>query len=1030
MEIEKADYDHNLYSRQEITYGAETMRKLVKLKVLVVGVTGVGVEVAKNVVLAGPARLGLCDFRASKAADRQWNFFLTEEKVAKQVSRAESVARELADMNSNVKIDVIKADSFEEAGAKVSDFDVTVVCELFSFELMNKLNAAVRAAKKKLIVAVGLGLAGFVFDDFGLDHKVTDKNGEQEKSAIISNITEDGLVTVHEDKRHDLEVGDLVRLKEIVGMEKLNGHVLKINKVPSPFTFVLEPFPADKFGTYQRNGIVEEVKGVVDMAFEPLQAALELNELPDCDMDFEHPSRTPGLRLLLARLWPALKGDEKGDARPALFDTSAYEKIAAALKAEVQAITDADKRAGFEKFLATDLPFFFTGLAKAELSPVSSFIGGIAAQEAIKVIGKYTPIRQLFIHEFYSTVLKDKKWAEIERAGDGQAAVIGAAAHQALKAAKIFMVGAGALGCELLKMCALMNVSEQGKLVCTDDDSIEVSNLNRQFLFRREHVGSLKSVRAIEAARAMNPAFKAEAAQSRVASNTENVFTDEFWDGLDFVLNAVDNVAARQYVDQKCVFHWKPLFDSGTLGTKCNTQVVYPGVTECYSDSKDPPEKQIPMCTLRSFPSQIEHVIEWSRSQFKDLFVEPSKFFAEFFTDPHTQLQEYKRDLPQNPVKYRELGEVFDLYLGLFRNPTPGGYVQFARDYFQFHFYDAIKQLITLFPPDYVDKEGRHFWTFPKRPPTPIPFGHNEAQFILHLVHVLAQVAKPSFALPKTVESVEHLLATLPPARKLSINPADRDKLITEKPAENTTDLSVLEEKLHNFAELAPKLKDKMVIQEVEFEKDDDANGHIDFLTDITRYRATNYAIEPAERYKVKSIAGRIIPAIATTTASVVGAIGIEMYKFAVKAKPVLHRNFFGNLALNIYNFSEPLPPVVVKDKDYDEIVLGPVKAIPPKYNTWSRTELKGPLTVAQFREHMSKQFGFNVSGIMAGKKHIWNIYEPAKFDQRLPRTIESVAAEEGIPRETGRRYLQLALSAETPEGVDVLTPYVKYTLG
>jgi ubiquitin-activating enzyme E1 len=186
------------------------------------------------------------------------------------------------------------------------------------------------------------------------------------------------------------------------------------------------------------------------------------------------------------------------------------------------------------------------------------------------------------------------------------------------------MVGAGALGCELIKAYALMGIgcSATGKVNCTDNDNIEVSNLNRQFLFRKQNVGHSKSQTACAIAKSINKDFNVKDYMTIVSKDTEAVFNDEFWEGLDFVVNAVDNLKARLYVDSQCVFYEKPLLESGTLGTKANSQMIVPHKTQCYGDSQDPPEESIPMCTLRNFPNQIEHCIEWSRDKFNEHFVD------------------------------------------------------------------------------------------------------------------------------------------------------------------------------------------------------------------------------------------------------------------------------------------------------------------------------------------------------------------------------------------------------------------------
>ena len=100
----------------------------------------------------------------------------------------------------------------------------------------------------------------------------------------------------------------------------------------------------------------------------------------------------------------------------------------------------------------------------------------------------------------------------------------------------------------MIKNWAMMGVGcgPEGNVFLTDMDTIEKSNLNRQFLFRPWDVQKLKSTTAGNAAKAMNPEFRITTHENRVGNETENIYNDEFFESLDGVANALDNVDASE----------------------------------------------------------------------------------------------------------------------------------------------------------------------------------------------------------------------------------------------------------------------------------------------------------------------------------------------------------------------------------------------------------------------------------------------------------------------------------------------------
>lgn len=208
----------------------------------------------------------------------------------------------------------------------------------------------------------------------------------------------------------------------------------------------------------------------------------------------------------------------------------------------------------------------FAKICTGSCAPMNAIIGGIAAQEVMKACsGKFTPIHQYFCFDALEC-LRDEdsmpKYISLDNGGryDAQSIVFGDDVQRKLGDLRYFIVGAGAIGSELLKNFAMMGIGcGNGGVTITDMDLIERSNLNRQFLFRPQDVGQPKSRTAAKAAKAMNPELNIVHHENRVCAETENIYSEFFFDRIDGVANALDNVDARLFVDRKCVVYQKPL---------------------------------------------------------------------------------------------------------------------------------------------------------------------------------------------------------------------------------------------------------------------------------------------------------------------------------------------------------------------------------------------------------------------------------------------------------------------------------------
>ncbi|KAJ1898832.1 E1 ubiquitin-activating protein, partial [Kickxella alabastrina] len=554
-----------------------------------------------------------------------------------------------------------------------------------------------------------------------------------------------------------------------------------------------------------------------------------------------------------------------------------------------------------------------------------------------------------------------------------------------------FLVGSGAIGCERLKNWAMMGIASgpNGVIHITDMDTIEKSNLNRQFLFRPSDVGKLKSDTAAAAVVKMNPDLQGKIVthQDRVGAETECIYNDGFFEGIDAVTNALDNVDARRYMDSRCVYHRKPLLESGTLGTKGNTQVVVPFLTESYSASRDPPEKSIPMCTLKNFPNAIEHTIQWARDLFAGFFVQPAENVNAYLSTPdyvNTSMGQTNEN-----VKIETLTTIRD-YLVTDKPLTFEDCIVWARKNFENIYNNAIQQLLFNFPEDSTTSSGQLFWSPPKRAPTAIAFDPSSD---LHVDFIVAAANLHAFNYGlKGSHDREHIRDAATAVRIPKFEPKSGVKIQVNEndnaaeSGNNGTDpsqLEALEASLPNPASYAG-----VRLIPANFEKDDDTNFHIDFITAASNLRASNYGITAADRFRTKQIAGKIIPAIATTTSLVTGLICLELYKIIGsglgdnKRKIDDYKNGFINLALPFFGFSEPIEPAKYK---YNGI----------EASEWDAIMIDRDVTLQELIDYFTNEHKLELSMVSSG---VTLLYSPflnrAKSEARKSMKISQLLPE------------------------------------
>ncbi|XP_008284749.1 SUMO-activating enzyme subunit 2 [Stegastes partitus] len=387
---------------------------------------------------------------------------------------------------------------------------------------------------------------------------------------------------------------------------------------------------------------------------------------------------------------------------------------------------------------------------------------------------------------------------------------------ESLSTCKVLVVGAGGIGCELLKNLVLTGFKN---IEVIDLDTIDVSNLNRQFLFQKKHVGKSKAQVAKESALQFCPSANITAYHDSVMNPDYNV---EFFRKFMLVMNALDNRAARNHVNRMCLAADIPLIESGTAGYLGQVTVIKKGMTECYECQPKPTQKTFPGCTIRNTPSEPIHCIVWAKYLFNQLFGEED---ADQEVSPDTADPE----AAWNPEETAARATASEKDGDIKRISTK----EWARS----TGYDPVKLFNKLFKDDIMYLLTMDKLWKKRKAPTPLDWQQLEK----------------------------------------SMRPQE------ESPASGLKDQQVLgvwgycQLFQHSVETLRSQLQEKGEGSELVWDKDDPPA--MDFVTAAANLRMHIFSMNMKSRFDVKSMAGNIIPAIATTNAVIAGLIVLEGLK-------------------------------------------------------------------------------------------------------------------------------------------------------
>ena len=1073
------NFDIDLYSRQLGTIGADTMIKLSKMNILLLGLRGLGVEILKNIILEGPYRIDIYDPNFIDLEDLNSNFLVSEQNIGE--IRDKIIIEKIKGLNPNVNSRVLLQNiEFEENNYEtelnfilesIKNYDLIIITEFISKNTITKINNECKKNNKGLIYACTLGLCGFLFNYFGDEHIITSPYNKDDNLYPIKNIKKGEKTLIYLEKSlegfPDVEDEGYIKLIDIKGMEELNNNEIYKAKVSNFSEFEIE-INSTSYNDYTFGGFLQIISLPQKMEFKIFEEDIK-NPMNNKEREYiyiPYIGRNDIVHSLIFSLYENEKiyksnkkqsfildkeiliNFNKDNYRNLLIESSKLYFNSAKENGEnwIQLDEKTYELMEFDEKMLYNLSLYL----KNELPPIVSFLGGVVAQEAIKLTGKFTPFNQWFEFEF-SYLAKEINEKKIRKDKNNencrykeQIEIFGEDVQNKLNSLNIFLIGAGAIGCEYLKNFAMMGISSKdGNITVTDFDKIELSNLNRQFLFRENNIGQYKSEVAKYYAKIMNSSLNINNYSNAVCKETENIFTDSFWDNQDIIFNAVDNVKARFYINEKVTIHQKYHVDAGTLGVDSSSCFFLKNISNTYKDQnrhkKDNDDlTEIGMCTVHTFPTSIKHCIQWARNEYEYLFNIFIKELNEILKGNYQYLYKIllKKIYPfYKELKLKEINEYFEILISRKYEKA----IEYSYNMFKKKFGFEIEDILKEHPIDSKDKDGNNFYSGARHEPKILDLNINEDtdKMIICFIKSYANLIFNTLGLKKTEkeceindENIKSICLKTEIEYNNDLNKTSFSSKIKYNKEYYQKFIDGLHKKLKEKLNIEPK--EQIILNEVIFKKDNITNSQYDFIYSCTNLRAYNFQIPQLDYIKIKALSSNIIPSIITSNAVITGLASMQIYILAkllvekenhnnniIESEEALKlfRNYYIYLGLNGYTYSN-LPKKNLHSEKND---------IPQGWSDWDSILLKGPMRVSEFIREIETKYNVKINSIHSGKAMIYKFNDPEEIkDLSIKESYEKINK---TPISSYRKYLIFNVLAKNTLGEEINLPRIKYCL-